>query len=107
MEVEFQILGPLEVRIGGVPIAIGGPRQRALLAMLLLSANRVVSRDRLIDELMAGAPPANGEQPRLVARAPGYVLRVEPGELDFQRFEALLAEGHRAFDECEFERAAR
>jgi ABC-type transport system substrate-binding protein/DNA-binding SARP family transcriptional activator/streptogramin lyase len=127
MEVEFQILGPLEVRIGGVSVAIGGPRQRALLAMLLLSANRVVSRDRLIDELMNGAPPANlermlrvqvsrlrqvlddgdGERPRLVARAPGYILRVEPGELDLQTFEALLDEGHRAFEGREFERAAR
>jgi ABC-type transport system substrate-binding protein/DNA-binding SARP family transcriptional activator/streptogramin lyase len=127
MEVEFQILGPLEVRMGGAPVAVGGPRQRALLAMLLLSANRVVSRDRLIDELMNGAPPANvermlrvqvsrlrrvldagdGDRPRLVARAPGYVLRVEPGELDFQRFEALLAEGRSAFEEHEFERAAR
>jgi hypothetical protein len=58
MEVEFQILAPLEVRIRGVPVAMGGPRQRALLAMVLLSASRVVSRDRLIDTLINGAPPA-------------------------------------------------
>jgi ABC-type transport system substrate-binding protein/DNA-binding SARP family transcriptional activator/DNA-binding beta-propeller fold protein YncE len=125
--IEFQILGPLEVRIDGVPVAIGGPRQRALLAMLLLSANRAVSRDRLIDELLDGAPSkdaertlrvqvsrlrgvldANGDDgPRLVARPPGYLLRVEPGELDLERFEALLAEGHRAFDAGDFERASR
>ena len=50
---EFRLLGPLTVRVDGVPIAVGGPKQRALLALLLLSANRVVSRDRLIDELFA------------------------------------------------------
>jgi DNA-binding SARP family transcriptional activator len=49
---EFRILGPLEMRVHGEVVAVGGPRQRALLAMLLLSANRVVSRDRLIDELL-------------------------------------------------------
>lgn len=95
--------------------------------MLLLSANRVVSRDRLMDELLDGAPPTNAERmlrvqvsrlrrvldagdrerPRLTARAPGYVLRVELGELDLQRFEELLAEGHRAFERREFEGAAR
>ena len=52
--IEFRILGPLEVRIDGAAVAIGGPRQRALLALLLLNANRVVSRDRLLDELMNG-----------------------------------------------------
>ena len=51
---EFRILGPLEVWADGLPMPIGGPRQRALLAILLLSANRVVSRDRLVD---AGAEP--------------------------------------------------
>src|SRR5262249_2114463 len=48
---EFRVLGPLEVRSAGVPLALGGPRQRALLAALLCRANQVVSRDRLIDEL--------------------------------------------------------
>jgi ABC-type transport system substrate-binding protein/DNA-binding SARP family transcriptional activator/DNA-binding beta-propeller fold protein YncE len=126
MDIQFQILGPLEVRVDGVPAAIGGPRQRALLAMLLLSANRVVSRDRLIEELLDDAPRVNAERmlrvqvsrlrrmldgdgdgPRLTARAPGYILRVEPGELDLHRFEALLAEGHAAFQAREYERAAR
>ena len=46
-------MGPIEVRRDGVALPIGGPRQRALLAMLLCDANRVVSRDRLIDELLA------------------------------------------------------
>ena len=58
--IEFRILGPLEVRRGGAPVQIGGVRQRALLALLLLSANRVVSRDRLIDELLPGTPRRPG-----------------------------------------------
>ena len=125
MGIQFQILGPLEVRIDGTAVAIGGPRQRALLAMLLLSANRVVSRDRLIDELLNGAPGTApervlrvqvsrlraalgpGDGTRLVARAPGYLLRVEPGELDLHRFEELLAEGDQAFREQDFDRASR
>ncbi len=116
--IEFRILGPLEVLVGDTAVRIGGPRQRALLAFMLLSPNRVVSRDRLIDELLPGAradgadhtlrlhvwrlrkalaPVENGE-PRLVARPPGYVLRVEPGELDLERFEQLAAEGRRALE---------
>ena len=50
---EFRILGPLLVRVDGVEVPIGGPKQRALLALLLLSANRVVARDQLIGELFA------------------------------------------------------
>jgi YVTN family beta-propeller protein len=94
-------------------------RQRSLLALLLLNANRVVSREHLIDELSGdGAGPAsdhalrvqasrlrqalrvNGadSESRLVARAPGYVLRVEPGELDLDRFEQLVADGRRALN---------
>jgi len=54
---EFRILGPLEVLEEGRPVALGGAKQRALLAVLLLHANEVVSRDRLIDELWGGEPP--------------------------------------------------
>ncbi len=106
---------------------IGGVRQRALLALLLLSANRVVSRDRLIDELLPGTNPDRadrtlrvqvsrlrsvlnadtGDETRLLARAPGYLLRVEPGELDLQNFEKLLSEGHRALQDRAFERASQ
>ena len=122
MEFEFRILGPLEVRLDGGPVQIGGPRQRALLAMLLLSANRVVSRDRLIDELLpdAAAGTANhqlrvqvsrlrralGAPDRLLTCAPGYALQVEPGELDLERFEHLLAEGDSALRARRFEAAA-
>ena len=113
---EFRILGPLSVRVDGSPIALGGPKQRALLALLLLNANRVVSRDRLVAELFPeqsvnSADHAlrnhvsrlrkvlaslGSDEPRLAARAPGYLLRVEPGELDLERFEQLVSEGHEA-----------
>ena len=109
---EFRILGPLVVRADGLPVPVGGPKQRALLALLLLSANRVVSRERLVGELFAdqsvnsadhalrnqvsrlrkALSAASGDEPRLVARAPGYLLRVEPGELDLERFERLVTE---------------
>lgn len=111
----FGILGPLEVRRDGAVVGIGGPRQRALLALLLCNANRVLSRDRLIDELL-GDRPARGtdrmlrvqvsrlrkslttgyDEPRLIARPPGYLLRVEPGELDLDTFEALVRDGRAA-----------
>ena len=113
---DFRILGPLAVRVDGADVPIGGPKQRALLALLLLSANRVVARERLIDELFADQSvnsadhalrnhvsrlrkvlaPAARDEPRLVARAPGYLLRVEPGELDLERFEGRVADGREA-----------
>jgi YVTN family beta-propeller protein len=125
-DVEFLILGPLEVRAAGAPAKIGGRRQRALLAMLLLHANAVVSRERLIDELLDAGRGSNADHAltvqvsrlraalgaggidpgRLVAQAPGYLLRVGPGELDLDRFEALLAEGHEAARAGEDELAA-
>ena len=107
---EFRILGPLEVRIGGSLAAIGGPRQRALLAMLLLNANRVVPQDRLISELLPEPTPRataralrvqvsrlrkvlgeDASGTRLVARPPGYLLRVDAGELDLTRFEEAIS----------------
>ena len=122
---EFRILGPLEVRRDGVVVDVGGPRQRALLALLLCSANHVVSRDRLIDELLADQPTrspertlrvqvsrlrkalADGEaEPRLISRPPGYVLRVEEGELDLERFERLSRDGRAAFEGEDPARAA-
>ena len=54
---EYRILGPLEVLEDGQPVSLGGSKQRALLVILLLHANKVVSRDRLIDELWGGSPP--------------------------------------------------
>ncbi|MFN2471280.1 MAG: BTAD domain-containing putative transcriptional regulator [Gaiellaceae bacterium] len=102
---EFRLLGPLEVLERGAVVPLGGPRQRALLTLLLLSANKVVSRERLIDGLWGEEPPpaaANSLQvavhglrkalgaDRIETRGPGYVLRVSPVELDLERFERLV-----------------
>jgi DNA-binding SARP family transcriptional activator len=104
---EFRILGPLEVVDGDRPVAIAGSKQRALLAILLLHANAVVSRDRLIDELWGESPPETAStalqvhvsqlrkslgRDVIVTRAPGYMIRVEAGELDLDRFEQLVEE---------------
>ncbi len=115
---EFGVLGPLEVRSSRAQVALGPAKQRALLAILLVHANELVSSDRLIDELWPEPPEtaANAlqvyvgklrkalepERTRgapgelLVTRAPGYMLRVGPDELDADRFERLLGEGRRA-----------
>ena len=107
---EFRILGPLEVLDGGREVPLGGSKQRALLAFLLLHANRVVPRDRLIDELWDTAPPETARtalqvhvsqlrkalgRDAIVTRAPGYVIQVGPGELDLERFERLVAAADR------------
>ena len=121
------MLGPLEVWFDGAPVKIGGARQRALLAMLLLNANRVVSREQLIDELLNDARPETADhtlrvqvsrlrsvvdlpgasEPRLVRQAPGYRLRVDSGELDLDVFEDLLARAHRATQSGDHELASR
>jgi YVTN family beta-propeller protein len=113
---EFKLLGPLEVWSDGRLLALGGTKQRALLAILLLHANEVVSRDLLIDELWGTKQPSRAphtletyvwrlrktlhadraHEPRIVTQSPGYLLRVEYGELDLHRFERLLEEGRRA-----------
>jgi peptide/nickel transport system substrate-binding protein len=123
---EFRILGPLEVRADGVTLALGGRKQRALLAILLLHADEVVSRDVLIDGLWGEQPPASAghtieayvhrlrkilrtggtADPVLVTRAPGYLLRVGPGELDLHRFELLVGEGRDALAAGAPDRAA-
>jgi len=122
---EFRILGPLEVWLNGAVVRVGGPKQRALLALLLCHANRVVSRDQLIDELLGDQPGGSAEpvlhvqisrlrkaladgdpQPRLLARPPGYVLRVEDGELDLHAFEQQVAAGRRALEQEDPGRAA-
>jgi YVTN family beta-propeller protein len=109
--VEFLVLGRLEVRIDGQPVPLGGPKQRALLALLLLDSNHVVSRDRLIDALWGERAPSAGDRAldsyvsrlrgllgaeRIERRRPGYMLRVEADELDLERFEALLEQGRAA-----------
>ena len=94
---EFRILGPLEVWDGGCEVSLGGRKPRALLTLLLLHPNEVVSADRLIDELWGEDPPERAAaalrvnvsrlrkalpQDVLTTRSPGYVIRVEPDDLD-------------------------
>ncbi len=124
---QFFLLGPLGVRDAGREIPVTSRRQRVLLALLLLQPNTVVSRDRLIDQLWDGDPPETAEnalhglvsQVRkllespgrsmpLVTRAPGYLLEVDPEDVDLHRFEHLVARGRRAIaDDAPEEAAAR
>jgi DNA-binding SARP family transcriptional activator len=104
---EYRLLGPLEVRRGGVPCSLGGTKQRALLALLLLDANRVVALDRLVDDLWGEKPPKTAVATiqvyvsrlrkllpggTLQTHPPGYMLEVQPGSVDLKRFERLLEE---------------
>src|SRR5918996_1580054 len=114
-DVEFRILGPLEVVAEDRQVRVSGAKERALLAILLVHVGEVVSADRLIDELWGGELPANpsntlqvvvsrlrkameGAQASerwgelLVTRKPGYVLDVDPKDLDARRFEQLVDE---------------
>jgi DNA-binding SARP family transcriptional activator/tetratricopeptide (TPR) repeat protein len=108
---EFRILGPLEVTSDGQALDLGGSKQRALLAVLLLNVNEVVSQQRLIDALWEDDPPETAQKAvqvhvsalrklvgreRLETRPPGYRLRVDAVELDLERFRALRAEGRAA-----------
>ena len=109
---DFGILGPLEISDDGRVLSLRGTKQRALLALLLLHANQVVSTDRLIDQLWGDDPPDSGTaalQVRvsklrkalgaggetIVTKAPGYVIRLGSDRLDLHRFERLLAEAER------------
>jgi YVTN family beta-propeller protein len=118
---EYRVLGPLEVRDGERSLPLAGAKQRALLALLLVNANHVVSRDRLIDELWGEQPPGTAvaslqvyvsrlrkllPQGTLLTRPPGYLLEVAPDELDLRRFERLLAEGRETLAHGESERAS-
>jgi DNA-binding SARP family transcriptional activator/streptogramin lyase len=111
---EYGLLGPLEVRNGDGPIALGAAKQRAVLALLLLNANRVVARERMIDGLWGDDPPETAVasvqvyvsrlrkllSPRtIVTRAPGYLLEAEPEAIDLTRFERLVAGAREAAPE--------
>ena len=111
---DYRILGPLELADGTAPIEVTGARQRALLALLLIHRNEVVSSERIVDALWGATPPASaakavqnavsqvrralagGGDGALRTERGGYVLRVAPGELDADRFEALLESGRRS-----------
>jgi predicted ATPase/class 3 adenylate cyclase/DNA-binding winged helix-turn-helix (wHTH) protein len=109
---DFRILGPLEVLDEGRAVTLGGSKQRALLALLLVHANETLTTDRLIDELWGERPPANAAKTvqmqvsrlrkalaaeaaggLVVTREHGYELRLDPEQLDSHRFERLSAEG--------------
>jgi len=105
---DFRVLGTLEVIREGRPLDLSGQKRRALLVALLLESNRVVSTSRLIDALWEEEPPATAHKAlqlyvsqlrkllgreRLQTKAPGYLLRVEPDELDLTRFERMQSEG--------------
>jgi DNA-binding SARP family transcriptional activator/DNA-binding CsgD family transcriptional regulator len=119
--VQFRILGPLEVLDDQHPVELGRPKQRALLAVLLVHANQVVALDRLIEELWGQQPPAQATAslqayvsnlrralepgrraqtpPRvLVTRPPGYRLVVAAEDLDAARFVTLAEEGQRLLE---------
>jgi DNA-binding SARP family transcriptional activator len=118
--VDFGILGPLEVVGDDGSIRLGGPKQRATLAILLLDANRVVSIERLADDLYAGAAPVTAvtqvqrqisdlrkvlPKPVIETRAPGYVIHVPPEQLDLNRFERRAEEATRLLAGGEAQRA--
>ena len=105
---EFRILGPLDVVDGERVVALAGPKHRALLAMLLLHANEVVSTERLIDALWEDERPETAQKAvqvyishlrktlgrdRVQTKAPGYRVQVQEDELDLERFQRLMRDG--------------
>jgi DNA-binding SARP family transcriptional activator len=120
-DLQFRLLGPLEVLRDGAPVALPPGLPRALVGRLLVSVNTAVATDRLIEDLWRGDPPASAGHalrvyvsnlrrllepnrapdvaPRvLVTRPPGYLLAVAPQQTDAGQFELLVAEGGRAFE---------
>jgi DNA-binding SARP family transcriptional activator/tetratricopeptide (TPR) repeat protein len=111
--VEFGVLGPVEVRDRGRPLAIGGERERLILAVLLLNANRMTGAGQLVDALWENPPPtakaqlhnlisslrrrlrAGGHDP-IVTRPAGYELNLDGHDLDLVRFRELAARGRQA-----------
>ena len=111
---QFRILGPLEVVDRDAALALGGAKQRAVLAILLIHRVEVLSSERLIDELWGERPPATAAKTLqgyvshlrkalggglLRTHGRGYQLALAPGQLDVDEFERLAAEGRRALSE--------
>jgi DNA-binding SARP family transcriptional activator/ABC-type oligopeptide transport system substrate-binding subunit len=118
----FRLLGLLEVERDGRRIEPARGKERGLLALLLLRANEPVSTDRLVEGLWGDRPPENAaktvqiyvsrlrkilDDQRLTTTPAGYVLRVEPGELDIDEFEALARLGRQALDGADVQTARR
>ncbi len=119
----FSILGELEVRQDGDLVELGSPRQRALLARLLISPKEVVTTDRLVEDLWRGDPPETARHmlhvyvsrlrialgddgARLEHHGAGYRFSIEPDELDASRFEQLATEGRAALARHDADRAS-
>ena len=112
--VEFGILGPVQAVRDGRALGLGGPRRRAVLALLLVAGGRVVPADRLAEELWGGCPPPGaagtlrahvsrlrtllGPDAVLVAQGGGYALAVDAAQLDAARFERLAGAGREALE---------
>ena len=110
--VEVRLLGPVQAVRAGREVRLGGPRQRAVLALLVLEAGRVVPAGRLVEELWRGSPPpgaavtlrsyvsrlrsALAPEVPVVSRGGGYSVGLGDGGLDVDRFERLVAAGHDA-----------
>src|SRR3954451_9513696 len=123
MPVEFRVLGPLEIRRDGAPISLRASKQRTFLGALLVNHGRVVSVDRLVEDVGPdGAPDGArhaletqayrlrsllGDDAAVVARTPGYVLDIDPQLLDSVRFEQLLDEARDALSSDPARAAAR
>jgi DNA-binding SARP family transcriptional activator len=122
---EFRILGPLQVLDADAEVLLGAPKERTLLAVLLLNAPAPVSRARLIEELWGESPPptaarslnvhvsqlrkalSRNGRTRIVTRAPGYAVEIEPDRLDASRFEQLVGQARRHVEAGELEPARR
>jgi DNA-binding SARP family transcriptional activator len=106
----FKILGPLEVVGDDGPVVLGGPKQRALVALLLIHADEILSTDRIVDELWSGKPPKTATTSlwnliahvrkvlpadTLVTKPGGYSLQIGDNELDYRSFEQLVEEARR------------
>jgi len=117
----FGLLGTLEVRDGDRALTLGGAKQRAALATLLLHANEVVSADYLIEALWGDEPPSMARNTvqayvsrlrrelghdRILTRAPGYAMEVDEAELDLFRFRTLAERGRAALTSGDVARAA-
>jgi WD40 repeat protein/DNA-binding SARP family transcriptional activator len=109
---QFRILGRLEVDGGSGPIGLGGPKQRAVLAHLIVRANELVPAEILVDEIWGEEPPQKARNivqnyvshlrkalghDRIEWTAPGYRLRLDADELDAAQFDALVRDGNKTF----------
>ena len=121
MTVEYRVLGPLEALVDGQEVALGPPRHRALLVLLLAQANYVVPTTRLIDELWGDDPAASAAnilqgavsqlrkalgKDAIETRGAGYAVIVEPNRLDVHVFERFADAGTAALDQGRVDEAA-